>query len=751
MAAIKENIIMIDNYDRYLFLNFIFAVISNLVFSFTYNVVEYIMALGVEDIPTYRNDQITLEELIALNPTKLVISPGPGHPLTDAGISTPAILHFAGKIPVLGVCMGQQCIFTAFGGTVSFAGEIVHGKTSIVKHDGRGIYKGVRQDIAVTRYHSLAGTHETVPEELEVTSWTADRNIVMGVRHKRYTVEGVQYHPESILSEEGKSILRNFLDIQGGTWEENEAYQSKQTPVTKSKPTVNGTSAKESILDKIHRQRLLDIQTLKATPGLTPADLQLNYSLNLAPPQISFPARISRTSPALMAEIKRASPSKGDIDITANAPSQALKYATSGASVISVLTEPTWFKGSLDDMRNVRRALDSLGESRPAVLRKDFIIDEYQILEARLAGADTILLIVAMLTVSQLEKLYAYSLSLGMEPLVEVNSAEEMEIAVKLGAKVIGVNNRNLHSFAVDLETTSKLVSLVPEGTILCALSGIASRKDVEKYVAEGVGAVLVGESLMRAKDTKSFIAELLGVPAPKQPKTEVVVKICGIKTPKAAIAAAEAGADLLGMIFVPGRKRTVSIDDARAIADAVREKAVRQQTKSEDASSTTWFDHWFQWIRSHSRRPLLVGVFQNQSLEEILAIQASVPLDIVQLHGSEPLQYASLIPCPVIRAFPLTSPLIFSPQQHAISLVDAGSTTVQGGTGEVVDWARVKELKGPVMLAGGLTPENVAKAIEVSGAVAVDVASGVEDANGDKDTELVKKFVVEAKKATTV
>ena len=704
------------------------------------------MSLGVEEVPTYRNDQITLEELIALKPTKLVISPGPGHPLTDAGISTPAILHFAGKIPVLGVCMGQQCIFTAFGGTVSFAGEIVHGKTSIVKHDGRGIYKGVRQDIAVTRYHSLAGTHETVPAVLEVTSWTADKSIVMGVRHKKYTVEGVQYHPESILSEEGKTILANFLDIVGGTWEENEAYQASKATNAPRKPSINGISAKESILDKIHGQRLLDIKKLKATPGTTPADLQFNYSLNLAPPQISFPARLSRTSPALMAEIKRASPSKGDIDITANAPSQALKYATAGASVISVLTEPTWFKGNLDDMRNVRRALDALGENRPAILRKDFIVDEYQILEARLAGADTVLLIVSMLPAGHLEKLYAYSLSLGMEPLVEVNSADEMRVAVKLGAKVIGVNNRNLHSFHVDLETTSKLVSLVPKGTILCALSGISSRKDVEKYVAEGVGAVLVGESLMRAKDTKAFIAELLGFsPAPQTDK-EVVVKICGIKTPEAGIMAAAAGADLLGMIFVPGRKRTVTVDQARSIAEAVRSKAPLTSAKSNPENATSWFDHWFQWIRKHPRRPLLVGVFQDQPLSEILAIQAAVPLDVVQLHGAEPLHYSSLIPCPVIRAFPLNSPLIHVPQQHTFSLVDAGTTTVKGGTGEVVEWDKVRTLTGPVMLAGGLSPENVAKALQVSGAVAVDVASGVEDAQGDKDPEKVKKFISEAK-----
>ena len=719
--------------------------------SFTYNVVEYIMALGVDDIPTYRNDQITLDQLIAFKPTKLVISPGPGHPLTDAGISTEAILHFAGKIPVLGVCMGEQCIFTAYGGTVAYAGEIVHGKTSILRHDGKGIYKGVRQDIAVTRYHSLAGTLETLPDCLDVTSWTVDRNVIMGVRHKKFTVEGVQFHPESILSEEGKTILKNFLDIQGGTWEENEAYYANLSASESLRRTAIETPSEGSILEKIHKQRLLDIEKSKSTPGLTLGDLQLNYSLSLAPPLISFSARLTRTTPALMAEIKRASPSKGDIDLNINAPSQALKYANSGASVISVLTEPTWFKGSLDDLRSVRRILDSLSESRPAVLRKDFIVDEYQILEARLAGADSILLIVAMLTVPRLESLYRYSLSLGMEPLVEVNSQEEMQIAVKLGAKVIGVNNRNLHSFAVDLETTSKLVSLVPNGTILCALSGISRRKDVEKYVAEGVKAVLVGEHLMRARDTKAFIAVLLGLSPPRVEEHEAIVKICGIKTPEAAIMAAEAGADLLGMIFVPGRRRRVTVEEAVLIAKAVRARFPISTTTMRKNNFSSWFDYWFNWIRNNPCRPLLVGVFQNQTLEEILAIQSAVPLDLVQIHGSEPLHYASLIPCPVIRAFPLNSPLIHTPREHAIPLVDAGNTTVSGGTGEVIDWVRVKALAGPVMLAGGLTPENVVKAIQVSGAAAVDVATGVEDANGDKDPTLVKNFIVEAKSLVAV
>jgi anthranilate synthase/indole-3-glycerol phosphate synthase/phosphoribosylanthranilate isomerase len=221
-----------------------------------------------------------------------------------------------------------------------------------------------------------------------------------------------------------------------------------------------------------------------------------------------------------MSEIKRASPSKGDISLSANAASQALTYALSGASTISVLTEPTWFKGTLLDLRLARQAVDSI-PTRPAFLRKDFILDEYQIDEARLFGADTVLLIVAMLEPQRLKVLYEYSTKVrGMEPLVEVNNAEEMKQALELGARVIGVNNRNLHDFNVDMGTTSRLADIVLEHnkksgkeTILCALSGISTREDVEVYRNQGVGAVLVGEALMRAPkgQTEVFIKNLLG------------------------------------------------------------------------------------------------------------------------------------------------------------------------------------------------------------------------------------------------
>src|SRR5436190_4959919 len=194
---------------------------------------------------------------------------------------------------------------------------------------------------------------------------------------------------------------------------------------------------------------------------------------------------------SLMAEIKRASPSKGIISSSINAPVQARKYALAGASVISVLTEPEWFKGTIDDLRAVRQSLEGL-PNRPAVLRKDFIFDEYQILEARLAGADSILLNVKMLPLDDLRRLYEYSQNLGMEPLVEVNTPEDMGVAVKLGAQVIGVNNRDLTSFKVDLSTTSRLVDQVPASTIVCALSGISGPQDVEPYSTGGVKAILV-------------------------------------------------------------------------------------------------------------------------------------------------------------------------------------------------------------------------------------------------------------------
>ena len=184
-------LLMIDNYD-----------------SFTYNLVQYLGELG-EDVRVYRNDEITLEEIERLAPDRIVVSPGPCTP-NEAGISVPLIQKFAGKIPILGVCLGHQSIGQAFGGKVVHAGKVMHGKTSTVHHTDEGVFRGLPQDFHATRYHSLAIERDSMPDCLEITAQSEDGEI-MGVRHKELVVEGVQFHPESILTEHGHQLLRNFL------------------------------------------------------------------------------------------------------------------------------------------------------------------------------------------------------------------------------------------------------------------------------------------------------------------------------------------------------------------------------------------------------------------------------------------------------------------------------------------------------------------------------------------------------------
>jgi anthranilate synthase component II len=185
-------ILMIDNYD-----------------SFTYNLVQYFGELGA-DVRVYRNDAITIEEIEALAPAKIVISPGPCSP-AEAGISVATIQHFAGKLPILGVCLGHQSIGAAFGGKVIHAKRLMHGKTSLIQHADIGIFHGLPRPFTATRYHSLAVERESLPDCLEVTAWTDDGEI-MGMRHKTLAIEGVQFHPESIMTEGGHHLLKNFLE-----------------------------------------------------------------------------------------------------------------------------------------------------------------------------------------------------------------------------------------------------------------------------------------------------------------------------------------------------------------------------------------------------------------------------------------------------------------------------------------------------------------------------------------------------------
>ena len=182
---------LIDNYD-----------------SFTYNLYQYLCELG-QEVEVVRNDKTTIEEIAGWQPERIIVSPGPCTP-KEAGISVDVIRHFGPQLPVLGVCLGHQCIGAAYGGVVGYAGEIMHGKSSMIHHDGKGVYKGLSNPFEAIRYHSLAIQQEDFPECLDVTART-DNGIIMGVRHKEFSVEGFQAHPESIMTPEGKNLLRNFL------------------------------------------------------------------------------------------------------------------------------------------------------------------------------------------------------------------------------------------------------------------------------------------------------------------------------------------------------------------------------------------------------------------------------------------------------------------------------------------------------------------------------------------------------------
>ena len=189
-------LLLIDNYD-----------------SFTYNLYQYLSELG-EEVRVFRNDKISLDEMERLAPEIIVISPGPGT-TQQAGISNEVVRHFGQRLPVLGVCLGHQCIGFSYGGRVEAAGEIKHGKSSLIHHDGRGLFNGLPNPFPAIRYHSLAVMRDDLPDCLEVSAWT-ENGIIMGLRHRQYPIEGVQFHPESIMTEVGKDLLRNFVDRGGG-------------------------------------------------------------------------------------------------------------------------------------------------------------------------------------------------------------------------------------------------------------------------------------------------------------------------------------------------------------------------------------------------------------------------------------------------------------------------------------------------------------------------------------------------------
>jgi len=505
---------------------------------------------------------------------------------------------------------------------------------------------------------------------------------------------------------------------------------------------------------------------------------------------------------ALAAEFKRASPSKGDIAIHLNAGEQATKYAKAGANIISVLTEPRWFKGGLDDMTEVRlQTTDQSDFERPAVLRKEFTTNKYQITEAIAAGADTILLIVAVLPQHLLKELIDHARSFGMEPLVEVHADSELDVAIQAGAKVIGVNNRNLHTFQMDLHTTEHVAELLtqqgcnydhnnnngetPADYTLCSLSGMSTAFDVNRYRNINVGMCLIGESLMRAADPTVAIQSLCLDPKDFASSTQLsggaytrgtkLIKICGVTNAEDALIACQAGANLIGTIFVPKSKRCVTKEQAKEIVNTIRsfgERTGRLTLSSSNPQQTSPLNQMVvnsMALEDVARRPMVVGVFQDQSSEFIREMVKECGLDLVQLHGKEGMEATNekINGVPAIRVVDIetdpetglatedsTERLLQSITTDPVAiLLDTAlkGSKAGGGTGMTFDWkiaAQIQNAGLPVIIAGGLTPENVQDAVLSTRPWGVDVSSGTEASPGKKDHEKVKTFIGNARTA---
>ena len=560
-------------------------------------------------------------------------------------------------------------------------------------------------------------------------------------------------------------------------------------------------------------------------------------------PIVPFQQIIQEASPcmALAAEFKRASPSKGDIaSHPLDAGEQACLYYGAGACVISVLTEGRWFKGSLEDLKSARMRTTTATATasissynhhrrRPAILRKDFITSTYQIAEAAAYGADTILLIVATTPSHILRELIDFSRdTCHMEPLVEVHAVMELDVALEAGARVIGVNNRNLHTFQLDLGQTEKIaLELTNRGLrfhhddsiitccgddetndgsrriSLCALSGMSTAQDVERYRKIGVGMCLIGESLMRASDPSLAIRGLCldpkdfkglhssdsggGGGGGAYTGGTKIIKVCGITNPTDALVACRSGANLIGVIFAEKSKRKVSIDQATDIVNAVRqfgERSDRVTIQVEEdvknganSSPLSTLIGKARALERASRVPLVVGVFQNQPLDAVRNIVEQCGLDMVQLHGSEGMAAANSknfgVPALRVVDIELGSSVGGEEVGNEMSTSDKASAILKqvtsdpiailldtsikgdlsgGGTGMTFDWTIAESLQNmglPVIIAGGLTPENISSAVGNVRPWGVDVAGGVESAiPGIKDHAKVEQFVGGAKKA---
>ncbi len=416
----------------------------------------------------------------------------------------------------------------------------------------------------------------------------------------------------------------------------------------------------------------------------------------------------------LVAEIKRSSPSAGLIAAGDDAVPRARAYAAGGAAAVSVLCEPHWFGGSVDDLRAVRAAV-----SVP-VLAKEFVVDPRQLDLLRAAGADLVLLLAVLHPARRLARLVAQARDLGLEPLVEAHDAREIETALATGARLIGINSRDLRSLEVDPERAVRLRELVPGDRLVIAESGVRDTATIARWRATGFDAALVGEALMRSPDpaaaARAFVAAGAHPRDPAAAAREPMVKICGITDEAGLLAAVRAGADAVGFNFAPGTPRALSIEEGVALAALARLAA-----------------------RPGARRPLIVVVTANLPAAKLAAVVSAVDPDAVQLSGDEPPSAIAAIPRPAWKALRVgAADRAEDVVSRARAYLDAGAVRIlldaagglhPGGTGLRVDAALAAAVARdvPVTLAGGLGPANVAEAVLAIPATGVDVASGTD------------------------
>ena len=451
-------------------------------------------------------------------------------------------------------------------------------------------------------------------------------------------------------------------------------------------------------------------EAVKAAALALPSDTRFPFEAALRQQDFNF-----------ICEVKKASPSKGIIAEHFPYLDIAKEYEVAGAAAISVLTEPDFFKGDKKYLQEIASTV------KIPVLRKDFIIDEYQIYQAKVWGASAILLICACLDVPTLTKFRELADSLGLSSLVEAHDEQEVQMAIDCGARIIGVNNRNLKDFTVDVQNSVRLRNLVQDEVIFVSESGLETPEDIQVLRDNNIGVALMGETFMRSPNKVEKLAYLYG-PTYYTPK----VKMCGISKVETIPAIVDAKPDYMGLVFAPS-KRQVTVDQAKILVEELhRGYAKKYGSDTEHDKNGT--------IKT-------VGVFVNETVENLVTIANEANLDAVQLHGDEDEAFIQSLKertnVEVWKAVQIRSAADaeeWIDSSADMLLFDAYHKDERGGTGEVFDWSSLDAFERPFMLAGGIDSTNVARAIRTVRPYGIDISSGIET-NGVKDDEKIKAF----------